>query len=71
MAALAQNGDGLRADQAGAAVDDWRYLDNWGSLNGFEKWESRIGFISFNSPGGFEARMTGVAPALATADLRM
>jgi len=29
------------------------------------------GFISFNSPGGFEARMTGIAPALATADLRM
>lgn len=29
------------------------------------------GFISFNSPGGFEARMTDIAPALATADLRM
>lgn len=29
------------------------------------------GFISFNSPGGFEAKMTGIAPALATADLRM
>ena|SRR5215204_3425205 len=29
------------------------------------------GFIAFNSPGGFEARMTDIAPALATADLRM
>jgi mannose-6-phosphate isomerase-like protein (cupin superfamily) len=29
------------------------------------------GFISFNSPGGFDARMTGIAPALAAADLRM
>jgi len=31
----------------------------------------RAGFISFNSPGGFEAKMTGIAAALATADLRM
>jgi quercetin dioxygenase-like cupin family protein len=29
------------------------------------------GFISFNSPGGFEARMTGIAPDLSAADLRM
>jgi mannose-6-phosphate isomerase-like protein (cupin superfamily) len=29
------------------------------------------GFISFNSPGGFEARMTSIAPALAAVDLRM
>lgn len=29
------------------------------------------GFISFNSPGGFEAKMEGIAPALASADLRL
>ena len=29
------------------------------------------GFISFNSPGGFEVRMADIAPALAAADLRM
>ncbi len=29
------------------------------------------GFIVFNSPGGFEAKMTNIAPALASADLRM
>jgi mannose-6-phosphate isomerase-like protein (cupin superfamily) len=29
------------------------------------------GFISFNSPGGFEARMADIAPALASEDLRM
>jgi len=27
------------------------------------------GFISFNSPGGFEARMADIAPALASEDL--
>lgn len=29
------------------------------------------GFISFNSPGGFEARMTDIAPFLAAEDLRL
>lgn len=29
------------------------------------------GFISFNSPGGFEAKMSDIAPALARTDLRM
>jgi quercetin dioxygenase-like cupin family protein len=29
------------------------------------------GFISFNSPGGFETRMSDIAPALASEDLRM
>ena len=29
------------------------------------------GFISFNSPGGFEMRMADIAPALASEDLRM
>jgi mannose-6-phosphate isomerase-like protein (cupin superfamily) len=29
------------------------------------------GFISFNAPGGFEAKMTSIAPALASADLRL
>lgn len=32
---------------------------------------ARTGFISFNSPGGFEARMTGIASALAAEDLHM
>lgn len=31
----------------------------------------RAGFISFNSPGGFEARMADIAPALAAEDLAM
>jgi hypothetical protein len=29
------------------------------------------GFTSFNSPGGFEARMEDIAPALAAEDLRI
>jgi mannose-6-phosphate isomerase-like protein (cupin superfamily) len=29
------------------------------------------GFISFNAPGGFEARMADIAPALAVEDLRI
>ena len=29
------------------------------------------GFICFNSPGGFEARMAEIAPAMAAVDLRM
>jgi len=41
MAALAQNGDGLRADQARAADDDDldglpSLFDHWRSSNGFE-----------------------------------
>src|SRR5215475_5369271 len=41
VAALAQNGDGLRADQAGAADDDDLHdlaslVDDWRTLNGFE-----------------------------------
>ena len=41
VAALAQNGDGLRADQAGAADDDDLHglpslVDDWRPLNGFE-----------------------------------
>jgi hypothetical protein len=40
-AALAQNGDGLRADQAGAADDDDLHglpsiVDDWRPLEGFE-----------------------------------
>jgi quercetin dioxygenase-like cupin family protein len=30
-----------------------------------------VGFISFNAPGGFEARMNDIAPAMAGADLRL
>jgi quercetin dioxygenase-like cupin family protein len=29
------------------------------------------GFIAFNSPGGFEAKMADIAPALANANLRL
>jgi quercetin dioxygenase-like cupin family protein len=29
------------------------------------------GFIAFNSPGGFEAKMADIAPALASEDLRL
>src|SRR6266403_1856004 len=41
VAALAQNGDGLRADQAGAADDDDLHglpslVDDWRPSNGFE-----------------------------------
>jgi hypothetical protein len=41
VAALAQNGDGLRADQAGAADDDDLHglpslVDEWKLLNGFD-----------------------------------
>jgi hypothetical protein len=41
VAALAQNGDGLRADQAGAADDDDLHslpslVDDWSPLNGLE-----------------------------------
>lgn len=32
---------------------------------------SRTGFISFNSPGGFETRMPGIAAALSAEDLRL
>jgi mannose-6-phosphate isomerase-like protein (cupin superfamily) len=31
----------------------------------------RAGFISFNSPGGFEARMPDIESALAAEDLRI
>jgi quercetin dioxygenase-like cupin family protein len=31
----------------------------------------RTGFISFNAPGGFEARMPGIAAALGAEDLRL
>jgi quercetin dioxygenase-like cupin family protein len=38
-------------------------FENRGSL--------RAGFISFNSPGGFEARMPDIAAAMSVADLRL
>jgi hypothetical protein len=42
VAALAQNGDGLRADQAGAADHDDLHgvslVDDWNYLNGLENW---------------------------------
>ena len=43
-----------------------------GTLHAFENQGSvRAGFITFNVPGGFEARMKDIAPALAAEDLRM
>jgi mannose-6-phosphate isomerase-like protein (cupin superfamily) len=59
--------------------DDWSHVTKGtyvvipgGTPHDFENQGSvPSGFISFNSPGGFEARMTDIAPALATADLQM
>jgi mannose-6-phosphate isomerase-like protein (cupin superfamily) len=59
--------------------DDWTHVTKGtyviipgGTPHSFENQGSvHAGFISFNSPGGFEAKMTGIAAALATADLRM
>ena len=59
--------------------DDWSHATQGtyvvipgGTPHDFENQGSiPSGFISFNSPGGFEARMTNIAPALAAADLRM
>jgi len=43
-----------------------------GTPHSFENQGSvRAGFISFNSPGGFEARMADIAAALTAADLRL
>lgn len=43
-----------------------------GTLHAFENQGSEpTGFISFNSPGGFEAKMPNIAPWLAAEDLRM
>jgi quercetin dioxygenase-like cupin family protein len=59
--------------------DDWSHATTGsyvvipgGTPHSFENQGSvAAGFISFNSPGGFEARMADIAPALASADLRM
>jgi mannose-6-phosphate isomerase-like protein (cupin superfamily) len=59
--------------------DDWSHVTKGayvvipgGTPHAFENQGSvAAGFISFNSPGGFEARMADIAPALASADLRM
>lgn len=59
--------------------DDWSHMAKGtyviipgGTPHGFENQGSvPSGFISFNSPGGFEARMTDIASALATEDLRL
>ena len=43
-----------------------------GTPHTFENQSSAAsGFISFNSPGGFETRMADIAPALAAEDLRL
>jgi mannose-6-phosphate isomerase-like protein (cupin superfamily) len=59
--------------------DDWSQLQQGscvvipgGTPHSFENRASiRAGFLSFNSPGGFEERMKDIAPALAAEDLRM
>ncbi len=61
------------------ANDEWSHLTKGayvvipgGTPHDFENRESvAAGFISFTSPGGFEERMTDIAPAMAAADLRM
>ena len=43
-----------------------------GTPHSFEnRGQVATGFISFNVPGGFEAKMADIAPALAAADLAM
>ena len=43
-----------------------------GTPHSFENRGSEsTGFLSFNSPGGFEERMQDIAPAMAAEDLRM
>lgn len=59
--------------------DDWSRVTKGsyviipgGTPHNFEnRGSDRAGFITFNSPGGFEARMTGIASALAAEDLRL
>jgi mannose-6-phosphate isomerase-like protein (cupin superfamily) len=59
--------------------DDWRHAANrsyvvipGGTPHTFENRGSvPTGFISFNSPGGFEARMADIAAALSSEDLEL
>ena len=59
--------------------DDWSHVQQGscvvipgGTPHSFEnRGSDRSGFLSFNSPGGFEARMKEIAPALAAEDLRL
>jgi quercetin dioxygenase-like cupin family protein len=59
--------------------DDWSHVAAGGYLvipggtpHDFQNRGSvRSGFISFNSPGGFEAKMPGIAEALGAEDLRL
>lgn len=59
--------------------DDWSHVTQGsyaiipgGTPHDFENRGSvPAGFISFNAPGGFEARMADIAPALASTDLRL
>ena len=59
--------------------DDWSHVPKGtyvvipgGTPHSFENQGSvSSGFISYNSPGGFEARMTDIAAALPNADLQM
>ena len=42
------------------------------TLHTFEnRSDARAGFITFNTPGGFETHMADIAPALAAADLSL
>lgn len=59
--------------------DEWSHLATGsyivipgGTPHTFENQGSeRTGFITFNTPGGFEARMPGIAEALSAEDLRL
>ena len=59
--------------------DDWSHVTRGtcvvipgGTPHDFQNQGSvRAGFLSFNSPGGFEARMRDIESDLATADLRL
>lgn len=59
--------------------DDWSHLAKGsyvvipgGTPHNFEnRGAERAGFIAFNSPGGFEARMPDIAAALGAEDLRL
>jgi quercetin dioxygenase-like cupin family protein len=59
--------------------DEWSELEKGGYVvipggtpHDFQnRGSAAVGFMSINSPGGFEARMADIAPALAAEDLRI
>lgn len=63
----------LRLDDDWVEVEQGGYaIIPGGTPHDFENRGSALaGFISFNSPGGFEERMDGIAAALGAEDLRL